>query len=239
MTIFEARNTSIPTWLLIVLMVAIVTSGSAVYYFLYLDPNDAKLIGLVGGVISGGLVFLLTYIVSAQPLRDLARYEQMGIRGVLASRHDKAYYAVLVSKARRSVQVMGASCTRFVEDFLDLQSEDHALVDALRRNQTLYVQLLIPDDEHIAESSTPRLPGLFHKLEALKPEFGERIELRRFHAKAQHSFMSVDDDLVAGPIFQDNESKYAPAVHVAMSTRFAQKYYDHFETVWNACEPTG
>lgn len=239
MTIFEARNTSIPTWFLIVLMVAVVTSASAIYYFLYLDPNDAKLVGLVGGVISGGLVFLLTYIVSAQPLRDLARYEQMGIRGVLASRHDKAYYAALVSKARRSVQVMGASCTRFVEDFLDSQSEDHVLLDALRRNQALYVQLLIPDDQHIAESAKPKLPGLFRKLEGLKQEFGARIELRRFPAKAQHSFVSIDDDLVAGPIFQDNESRYAPAVHVAMSTRFAQKYNDHFETVWKACESAG
>ncbi|MFT4117916.1 hypothetical protein [Bradyrhizobium sp.] len=235
MTLFETQSVSVPKWLLIVLIVTIITLVAGIYYY-NLDANDAKLVGLVGGVISGGLVFLLTYIVSVQPLRDLARYEQMGIRGLLASRHDKAYYTALVSKARRSVQVMGASCTRFVDDFLDPQSEDHALLDALRRHQGLHVQLLIPDDKHISEDAKARLPSLFHKLHALSGEFGKRIELRRFPAKAQHSFVSADDDLVAGPIFQDNESKYAPAVHVAMSTRFAQKYHDHFETVWTDCE---
>jgi hypothetical protein len=237
MTIFETQSVPVPKWLLIVLIVLIISLISAIYYY-YLDPDATKSIGLVGGIISGGLVFLLTYTVSVQPLRDLARYEQMGIRGLLASRHDKAYYTTLVSKARQSVQVMGASCTRFVEDFLDAQSDDHALLDALRANQALNVRLLIPDDEHITENAKPRLPRLYEKLNALKGEFGERIELRRFRAKAQHSLVRVDDDLVAGPIFQDDESKYAPAVHVAMSTRFAQKYHDHFETVWNACEPT-
>lgn len=238
MTIFEDQKTSIPKWALIVMLVTITVLASSIVYY-YLDSNDAKLVGLFGGVISGGFVFLLTYIVSIQPLKDLARYQKMGIRGVLANRHDKTYYAALLSQARRSVQVMGASCTRFVDDFMDPQSDDHALIDALQRNPSLSVQLLIPDDEHIAEGSKSRLPGLFQKLEALKLLFGSRIELRRFHANAQHSFVSVDDDLIAGPIFQDSESKYAPAVHVAMSTRFAEKYSVHFETVWNACEPAG
>ncbi len=236
---FETQTVAVPKWLLLLLIVAVIMLFAAIYYFHYLDPNEVKLVGLVGGFISGGLVFLLTYAISVQPLKALARYEQMGIRGLLASRHDKTYYSHLVSKARRSVQVMGASCTRFVEDFLDPKSEDHVLLDALRRNQALHVQLLIPDDKHITENAKARLSGLFQKLDALKSEFGRRIELRRFPAQAQHSFVSVDDDLVAGPIFQDNESKYAPAVHVAMSTRFAEKYHEYFETVWAACEPTG
>ena len=238
MTLFETQSVPVPKWLLIVAIVIITVLISGTYYF-YLDPNDAKLVGLIGGIISGGLVFLLTYVTSVQPLKQLARYEEMGIRGLLASRHDKAYYTKLVSKARRSVQVMGASCTRFVEDFLDPQSEDHALLDALRHNPALFVQFLIPDDQHITENAKVRLPGLYQKLDLLKKDFGRRIELRRFPAKAQHSFVCVDDDLVAGPIFQDDESKYAPAVHVAMSTRFAQKYHDHFETIWKACDPTG
>lgn len=236
---FVTENVPVPKWLLLLLVVAAITLIAGIYYFYYLDPNDTKRVGLIGGVISGGLVFLLTYAISIQPLKELARYEQMGVRGLLASRHDKAYYARLVAKARRSVQVMGASCTRFVEDFLDPQSEDHALFEALRHNQALHVQLLIPDDEHMTANAKLRLPGLLQKLDALKSDFGRRVELRRFPAMAQHSFVRVDDDLVAGPVFQGDESKYAPAVHVAMSTRFAQKYHDYFETVWTACEPAG
>ncbi len=176
---FETQNVSVPKWLLLVLIIVMITLIASVYYY-YLDPQDAKLVGLIGGIISGGLVFLLTYLASVQPLKDLARYEQMGVRGLLASRHDRAYYTKLLSKARRSVRVMGASCTRFVEDFLDPQSEDHELLEALRRNQTLYIQLLIPDDEHITENAKARLPGLFQKLDVLKSTHGKRIELRRF-----------------------------------------------------------
>lgn len=236
MTPFEAQKVPVPKWLLIVLAAVIVLVASGIYYY-YLDPADAKVVGIIGGIISGILVFLLTYVTSVQPLKNLARYEEMGVRGLLASRHDKTYYARLLSQARRSVKVMGASCTRFVEDFLDRRSEDHALIDALQRSPALHVQLLIPDDEHIAESVKARLPGLFEKLGALKDDFGTRIELRRFPGKARHSFVSVDDDLIAGPIFEDAESKYAPAVHVAMSTRYGEKYNDHFETVWNASKP--
>jgi hypothetical protein len=223
-----------PKWLLILIAVAGIMCLATFYYY-FLDPKDVKVVGVVGGFISGGLIFLLTYAVSIAPLRELAHYERMGIRGLLASRHDKAYYAKLVSKARRSVQVMGASCTRFVGDFLDQQSEDHVLLDALRRNQQLQVQLLIPDDKHITENAKLHLPELLKKLDGLKSEFGTRIELRRFPAKAHHSFVSVDDDLVAGPIFEDDKSRYAPAVHVAMSTRFGEKYRDHFEVVWAGC----
>jgi hypothetical protein len=65
---------------------------------------------------------------------------------------------------------MGASCTRFVEDFLDSQNEDHVLIDALQRNKKLRVQLLIPDDSHLDNDG-----NLLHFQERLVCGLEERL----------------------------------------------------------------
>ncbi len=61
---FVTENVPVPKWLLLLLVVAAITLIAGIYYFYYLDPNDTKRVGLIGGVISGGLVFLLTYAIS-------------------------------------------------------------------------------------------------------------------------------------------------------------------------------
>ncbi len=68
---------------------------------------------------------------------------------------------------------------------------------------------------------------------SVKARFGDRVELRRFDDAARHSLVIADNDLVAGPVFDDDKSRHAPAVHVGIETVFGQKYYSHFETVWN------
>jgi hypothetical protein len=233
---FETGKLAVPQWLILILIMLVLIVAAGVYYYL-LDPDDVKWVGLVGGVVTGLIVFILTFVTSIRPLQKLDRYERMGIRGILANRHDKAYYGGLVGSAERVVRVMGASCTRFVDDFLDLRNEDKVLVDALRKHRRLKVQILIPEQRYMAEGAKTRAHSLDKKLGELRTEFGDRIELRRFSNRAQHSFVIADDDLVAGPVFEGDQSKYAPAVHVAMSTRFAQKYDEHFEAVWISCAP--
>lgn len=231
----ENGRISVPQWLVFLLVMLVIIASGGIYYFYFLDPENLKLVGLVGGIVTGLIVFILTFVTSIRPLQKLDRYEKMGIRGVLANRHDKTYYAELVGSAEKTVRVMGASCTRFVDDFLDMRNEDKILVDALRKHRRLNVQLLIPELQYMAEEATVRVPALEKKLTDLRAEFSNRVELRRFPNRAQHSFVIADDDLVAGPVFEGDLSKYAPAVHVSMSTKFAQKYDEHFETVWRAC----
>jgi hypothetical protein len=163
----------------------------------------------------------------------------MGVKGILDNRHDKDYYARILTKAEKTVRVMGASCSRFVDDFLDTQNDDRVLVDALRMHPRLRVQLLIPDNRHISEHAEARIPMLMQKLGGLAEEFGSRVELRRFSNKAHHSFVISDGELIAGPVFEGDTSKHAPAVHISMSTRFAEKFDEHFQKVWDSCESNG
>jgi hypothetical protein len=234
----ETSKITISTWLIILLAFLCLTIAAAVWYF-YLEESNIKLIGLVGGVVSGLIVSILTFVTSIRPLQRLAQYERMGIKNILTNRHDKTYYSQPLARAEKSICVMGASCTRFVEDFLDSQSDDRVLVESLRRHRKLNVQLLAPDHDHLSADAKLGTARLERKLEALRVEFGDRVQLRRFPNIARHSFVIADDDLIAGPIFEEDDSKYAPAVHLRMSTPFGQKYKDYFDRIWSGCAPIG
>jgi hypothetical protein len=229
----ETENVTIPLWLLVLGGILVVSALMGTWYS-WLDDQSVKMIGFVGGVVSGLVVFMLTFVTMIRPMQKLDHYERMGIRAVLRNRHDKEYYRTIVANAKKDVRVMGASCTRFMEDFLDVRSDDKVLVDALRMNPTLTVRLLTPQMQYMTEAANARSQEVGRLLTALTNEFDTRIELRRFGHKPAHSFVIVDNDLVAGPIFESDKRKYAPAVHVAMSTDFARKYSEHFDEIWQA-----
>jgi len=233
---FETGKIYVPVWL-ILLLAMIVATGFFAYWYYKIDDNNLKLLGLIGGIVSGLVVFILTFVTLLRPLQQLDRFHKMGIKALLANRHDKDYYRQLVMNAEKEVDVMGTSCARFVEDFLDMQSEDKVLVEALTKHTRLIVRFLIPDDMFMTQEARARAQGVQPKLDALNAQFGSRVELRRFDDHARHSFVVVDNNLVAGPVFGDDKSKYAPAIHVAAWTVFAQKYINYFEEVWKQSEP--
>jgi hypothetical protein len=233
---FITGKMSIPSWLILVITLSAILILLLGWYY-FISDNNVKLLSLIGGIVAGLVVAILTFVIQVSPLQELDRFKRMGIKEVLANRHDKIYYGRIVADAENTVCVMGASCTRFVEDFLDMESDDKVLVDALRKHRQLRVQLLVPDETHMAPEARARTGAVDRKMSALKPEFGHRVELRRFPAAAQHSCVISDNDLIAGPIFESDKGKYAPAVHVAMSTVFAQKYKEHFDDVWENSSP--
>jgi hypothetical protein len=226
----------IPVWGMIILF-SILILGIFGAWYLLLDEHSTKMLGFVGGVVSGLVVFLFTYATVIGPTIQLDRYKRMGIVDVLSNRHDKEYYKKLVSKSRTVVRVMGASCTRFVEDFLDPDADDKVLFDALLRYGSLKVELLVPTEKHLAPNAKARTAGLSAKLDQLEKSFPGRVLLKRFDDKAHHSFVIVDDELVAGPIFEGDMSRHAPAVHVKMTTTFGMKYSNYFDDVWKSVVP--
>lgn len=230
---FESRKIFVPLWFILTASIIMATVLLGSYYY-YMDPSDAKSLGLIGGIISGLIVYLATFITLLSPIRELDKFKRMGVKGLLANRHDLIYYRNLVAKSRDRVDVMGASCARFVQDFLDQESDDKILIEALGKYNNLKIRLLIPEDNYMSEHSQSRVRGALAKIEALRSAFGDRIELRRFPQRAHHSFVIVDNEVVAGPIFDEDNSRHAPAVHVDSATLFGQKYIRHFDTIWDA-----
>lgn len=230
---FETGRIRVPLWLILTLALSIVTIGFG-YWYHTLDATDTKLLGLAGGVLTGLIVYLFTYITLLRPVIELDRFHRMGIKALLSNRHDKAYYRKLLEGSRYKVDVLGASCSRFVRDFLDPDDDNATLINALNKHRQLHVRLLIPADTHMSQAARNATAATTKTLAALKSSYGSRIELRRFDDKARHSFVIVDDDLVAGPIFEEDKSRHAPAVHVLTRTLFGQKYSAYFERLWDS-----
>ena len=228
----ETARVRVPVWML---WVAIITLATIVvgYWYFRLDPADVKMLGLIGGILTGLVVYLATFVTLLHPLQELDRYRRMGVHGLLANRHDQVYYRLLVGRANTRVDVMGASCTRFVRDFMDSASDDKVLVEALFRERGLRVRLLIPDAAHMDQTANQHtVDTIAHVLE-LQRQVGDRVQVRRFADEARHSFVIADADLVAGPVFAASSSRHAPAVHVGLETAFGRKYSEYFNQVWD------
>lgn len=220
---FELDRVRIPLWVLLITAVTMVTVALGYAYY-KIDDKDAKLLNLVGGILTGFIVYLATFITLLRPIRELDHFHRMGVKRLLANRHEKADYRDLIAGARQRVHVMGASCGRFVKDFMDVDSDDKVLIDALNAYPNLKVRLLIPTDQKMSASTRSSTQTMLTQLAAARNIHGARIELHRFDDAARHSFVLVDDDLVAGPVFDGDKSRHAPAVHVTAGTAFGQKY---------------
>lgn len=232
---FGLNRIPVPLWLIYAGAIVVVIAGLG-YWYERIEPTNSKGLTLIGGIFTGLVVYLATFLTILRPFRELDRFRRMGIKALLPNRHDQAYYRELVVTSRLRVNVMGASCSRFVRDFLDLNSDDKVLIDALTRNSHLKVRLLIPTDTFMSEDERGSTSRTLAQIAAVRERFGGRVQLRRFNDKARHSFVIVDNDLVAGPIFENDMSRHAPAVHVATETVFGEKYYAHFEAVWNSVD---
>lgn len=232
---FEIDKVRVPLWLIWTTVVVIAIAACAVWYC-KVDPTNAKALGLAGGLLTGLLVYLATFLTLLRPIQELDRFHRMGIKALLANRHEKDYYRKLVAHSKFRVDVLGASCRRFVLDFLDKGSDDAVLVDALNKNPNLKIRLLIPTDAHMGDEAKSGVEATLNRVTTLKSQFGGRVELRRFNDKARHSFVVADNDLVAGPVFEGDRSRHAPAVHVLVGTPFGQKYGAYFEDIWESAE---
>ena len=229
---FQLDRIRVPLWVILIIAVTLVTISLGYAYY-KIDAANAKLLGLIGGILTGFIVYLATFITLLRPLRELDSFHRMGIKGLLANRHDQAYYRDLVASARQRVCVMGASCGRFVKDFLDVESDDKVLIDALNAHPNLKVRLLIPVNIKMSPSTRGSTQTMLKQLAEAQKLYGARIELHRFSDVARHSFVLVDNDLVAGPVFDGDKSRHAPAVHVSAGTVFGQKYCAFFDDTWD------
>lgn len=232
---FVTTRVSIPRWV-IFLVILILIIGGLIIWLYQADEDNAKLIAILAGLVSGLIVYVFTFVSIVGELKQVEFYRSLGIRDLLSNRHDKEYYKKIVGNAKTRVDVMGASCVRFVEDFLDLDSDDKALVDALVKHPRLRVRFLIPKAAHMSEVTKKKVSAATPKFQALQRKFKDQVQFRRFDSEAAHSFVLVDDELIAGPVFAQERSKHDPAVHVEASTPFGRKYVDHFQMVWDNCE---
>lgn len=226
---FEQMTARIPWWMMLVAVCLILAVASWVWLS---KTDDPRMMGIVSGLFSGLVLYVFGLITQVTVFNKLERYRAMGVEALLENRHDKTYYGPLLSTADDTVRVMGASATRFIDDFMDADADEHILLDRLHANKRLKVQLLVPTHEFMSPDAKNRYDAKSGKIEQLKSEFQGRFAIKRFPHEARHSFVMVDGAFVGGPVFDGDKSRHAPAVHVIANKPFATKYRDYFNESW-------
>jgi len=196
-------------------------------------PEEKWLAPVVYGLASGLVVYLFSFITGVYSLNEIERYERMGVIAVLPNRHDKEYYKKYISKARKEVLVLGASGTRFLNDFLDPQKEDKILYSFLQNNDRARLKILVPTDEFMTEKSKANWDLQSDLRKNLLEKLGEKIEFKRFNEPPHQSFVVVDDEIITGPIFPGVESEYLPVIHIKRNNDYSEKHVKYFERLWN------
>lgn len=227
---FEQLTARIPLWMILVVVCVILTVGS---WFWLNYTDDPRMMGIVSGLFSGLVLYVFSLVTQVTAFKKLEQYREMGVEALLENRHDKTYYGPLLSGARETVKVMGASATRFIDDFMDADADNHVLLDRLYANKRLQVQLLVPTDDYMSPDAKSRYGAKSAQIDDLKAKFQGRFAIKRFPHQARHSFVMVDGAFVGGPVFDGDKSRHAPAVHVVADKPFATKYRDYFNESWD------
>jgi hypothetical protein len=233
MKLFETRRFQVPFWAIILLLTISLAIGSGVWSF---QTEDARVIGLMSGLSTGFVLFGCGLLLQIYLFQQLEKYRNMGVVALLDNRHEQSYYGPIVASAKQEVFVTGASGTRFIDDFLDGSSDNPVLLNAMRSHPDLIVRLLIPDDDHLSFEAASRWKLVQSKVDQVKHQFKTRFEVRRFPHEARQSFLLVDGDFIGGPVFEGDNSKHGPAVHVKGSKLYASKHRKYFETLWARSE---
>ena len=200
------------------------------FWLYYSSITDPKLATLMGGISGGIAVYLISFLLSIYEYKQIDRFRDMGVLEVLSDRRRSDYYKDYVKNANNTVQVMGTSCTRFVDDFANNANDNHVLIDALNKNSDLKVQFLIPSDDYMDDGSKTKFEEGKQKFVNFRNQFEGRVELKRHDFEARHSLVRVDDHLIIGPVFQLVESKDSPAIHLRTPSKYAEKYLKYFST---------
>jgi len=227
---FEQLTARVSWWMILVAICVIFT---VVSWFWLSNTDDPRMMGIVSGLFSGLVLYVFGLITQVTVFNKLEQYRAMGVEALLENRHDKTYYGPLLSGARDTVKVMGASATRFIDDFMDADADNHVLLDRLHANKRLHVQLLVPTDDFMSPDAKNRYDAKLAQIDQLKAKFQGRFAIKRFSHEARHSFVMVDGAFVGGPVFDGDKSRHAPAVHVIADKPFATKYRDYFNESWD------
>lgn len=203
-------------------------------FWLYFEIENEKWAMLIGSTISGLIVVLLTLCLSYYEFKKIERFRQMGVMDLLPERTDKKYYEEIIRHAKTHIQVMGTSCTRFLDDFGNQTRQEHALIDAMDNNSTLRIQILVPDEINMDDESKQKFNNstVTTIVSNLRERYPERFTIKRFDFIPSHSLVRADNHLIVGPVFPKVDSKHTPAIHLKTSSEYAKKYIQYYEDVW-------
>jgi hypothetical protein len=217
-----------------------------VFIAISLSMTERKIFDLEGpgfvfisGLVPGLAVALIQFLLSWVEFKKISKFAAMKIKGVLSSRDEEAYYCNLISSAQTRIEVLGVTAQRFVRDFADdasLKPERKVLLKALERD--VAVRVLVPEKKYLNQNDADyKFPVAQRAFLDLTSRYPKLFEVRYFSHTPIASIVSIDEDVLVGPIFQNRESRNTPAIHTSSGSMLAQSYLSHFEDEWKQAVP--
>ena len=208
----------------------------SIYIYCKADNQDGKMVGLAGNLIAGLIIAILQFGLGWLEYVQTKELKKLKLLEILYTRSERIKYEKFIRSAKRNLDVMGVTTSRFFNDFADTDTAapDEAKVLLYAMDKGVKVRLLIPSDEYLPnDTKREDAKRVKFKYEELKKKYPHNLEIRYFNHTAAHSIFRVDDTCIIGPVFPELESKYTPALHVMNSSPMALNYMDYFESEWN------
>jgi hypothetical protein len=227
--------------ILFVLLILIVFIG--IYYWNTDNTdntdNNTKIGAILGSLIAGLIVATIQFIIAWQDYKQTEKLKELELISVLYDRDNRTFYEEYIKKAKRKINMMGVTGSRFFNDFADdspdATSNAKVLLAALDRG--VKIRILLPEINFVDEHKKQDVEKVKERVASLKHTHPNcSLEIKYFKHIPAHSVFNIDDKCIVGPIFPEVESKYTPALYLRNSSPIADKYIKYFENEWNKAE---
>lgn len=199
---------------------------------LYLWGSDEKVVNISGGVMVAAVFSIFQVFVNMSNLSTYQKYKDLKVKEILSHRDDKEYYRKLIEGCSENIEIMGVTCSRFLNDFADEESENHPFIDALNKKKNLKVKFLIAEKEYLPDNIHQAFDEAQNKMISLKKRFSGKFDFKYYEHAPNHSYVRIDSDVLVGPNFENVSSKNSPAIHIDYSSVYLERYKKYFEDTW-------
>lgn len=219
---------------IIILLVLVVLAFIVTIW--YYKVSDERLLAILGSLIAGIFVAIIQFLIAWQDYRSTEKLKNLQIKEVLLNRDKRDFYENYVKSAKKVLDMMGVTGSRFMEHFAnddeDAPQNSKVLLEAMSKG--VQVRILIPDYDFLSTVSDKRNEeNARERYRRIKESFPKNFHVRYFKHVPAHSVFLVDDECIVGPIFPELSSKYTPALYLKSKSPFAEKYIDYFNNEWN------
>jgi len=235
MNIFKT-NIKIKTSLIIIGGLILATVVISIWYG---NTNNVKVSAILGSLFAGLIVAIIQFVIAWQDYEQTEKLKELELLKVLYNRDNRTFYEDYIKQAKREINMMGVTASRFFNDFADdspnATSNAKVLFDVLGRG--VKVRILLPNSNFVDNNKKQDVEKVKQHVQGIRNKYSNySLEVKYFDHVAAHNIFNVDDKCIVGPVFPELESKYTPALFLRNSSPIADKYLAYFEYEWNKAE---
>lgn len=231
-------KTSIKIKLSVIILFVLIVSSVFVLFW-YFKASDTKLLAILGSLAAGMVVAIIQFLIAWQDYTATEKLKNLQIKEVLLNRDKRDFYENYVESAKKCIDMMGVTGSRFMEHFAsdDVDAPPNSKVLQEVMSKGVQVRVLVPKNDYLfTEGDKRNEVNASNRYKRIKQLFPDNFDVRYFSHVPAHSVFLVDDECIVGPIFPEVPSKYTPALYLKSKSLFAEKYIKYFNDEWEKSE---